>query len=111
MILDPLGANDDDDDDDDDDDKPAKLENSNLSSIGNNVHSSKLSQLLYPTDTKNKQSSPQKGRCVVILTVKCHIYIWMRIENMYKDLGKHYHDVTIIKHGNYVNTLCCLHIK
>ena len=84
MILDPLGAND--DDEDDDDEPPAKLEDITshqtstttegpytISSIGNNVHSSKLSQLLYPTDTKDKQSSAQKVRCVVILTVQCHI--------------------------------------
>ena len=83
MILDPLGAND--DDEDDDDEQPAKLEDIishqtsttaegpyAISSVGNNVHSSKISQLLYPTDTKNKQSSAQKVRCIVTLTVQCH---------------------------------------
>ena len=80
QILNPLGAN-----DDDEDEKPAKMEDMTfhqtsttaegfytISRIGNNVHSSKLSQLLYPTDAKNKQPSPQKVRCIVTLTVKCH---------------------------------------
>ena len=79
QILNPLGAN-----DDDKDEKLAKIDVTfhqtsttaegpyTISSTGNNVHSSKLSQLLYPTDTKNKLSSPQKVRCIVTLTVKCH---------------------------------------
>ena len=85
MIPDPLSE---DDDDSYDDEKAAKLRDVNshqpfstaeghyaICRIENNVHSSKLSQLLYPTDTKNKQSPQHKVRYVIVLTVLCHKFL------------------------------------
>ena len=85
MIPNPLSE---DDDDSYDDEKAAKLRDANshqpfsttegryaICRIENNVHSSKLSQLFYPTDTKNKQSPQQKVRYIIILTVLCHKFL------------------------------------
>ena len=75
MIPNPLSE---DDDDSYDDEKAAKLRDVNSHQPFSTAEGryaicgSKLSQLLYPTDTKNKQSPQQKVRYVIILTVLCH---------------------------------------